>query len=128
VSKCGKNLTNEIDILPGQAVNFTHSAHGQHYGPKIIFGIRYISNKSKAELKEFCEKKGIHFYQGLKSTRFDTPFIRKNIKEFINFMDPLILSVDTFAPSELLKLLRNNLDYDRFILDEDNPSSLEFLI
>ncbi len=90
--------------------------------------VRYISNKSKAELKEFCGKKSIHLYQGLKSTRFDTPFIRKNIREFINFMDPLILSVDTFAPSELLKLLRNNLDYDRFILDEDMPTIDDIVI
>ena len=90
--------------------------------------VRYISNKSKAELKEFCGKKGIHLYQRLKSTRFDTPFIRKNIREFIQFMDPLILSVDTFAPSELLKLLRNNLDYDRFILDEDMPTIDDIII
>ncbi|MBA3010047.1 MAG: ATP-dependent helicase [Desulfobacula sp.] len=90
--------------------------------------VRYISNKSKAELKEFCDKKGIHLYQGLKETRFDTPFIRKNIREFINFMDPLIEGVDTFGPSELLKLLRNNLDYDRFIVDEDMPSPDDIVI
>jgi DNA helicase II / ATP-dependent DNA helicase PcrA len=90
--------------------------------------VRYISNKSKAELKEFCAKKDIHLYQGLKETRFDTPFIRKNIKEFINFMDPLIESVDTLRPSELLKLLRNNLDYDRFIVDEDMPTIDDVII
>jgi DNA helicase II / ATP-dependent DNA helicase PcrA len=84
--------------------------------------VRYVSNKSKAELKEYCSKKNIHLYQGLKETRLDTPFVRKNIREFIRFMDPLIDSVDTLAPSELLKLLRNNLDYDRFILDEDLPT------
>ena len=90
--------------------------------------VRYISNKSKAELKEFCDKKDIHLYQGLKETRFDTPFIRKNIREFINFMDPLIDAVDTFGPSELLKLLRNNLDYDRFIVDEDLPTIDDVII
>jgi DNA helicase II / ATP-dependent DNA helicase PcrA len=90
--------------------------------------VRYISNKSKAELKEFCAKKDIHLYHGLKSTRFDTPFIRKNIKEFINFLDPLIETVETFRPSELLKLLRNNLDYDRFIADEDMPTIDDVII
>ena len=90
--------------------------------------VRYISNKSKAELKEFCDKKDIHLYQGLKETRFDTPFIRKNIREFINFMDPLIEAFDTFRPSELLKLLRNNLDYDRFIADEDLPTIDDVII
>jgi len=67
-------------------------------------------------------------YQGLKSSRFDTPFIRKNIREFINFLDPLIEAVDTFRPSELLKLLRNNLDYDRFIVDEDLPTIDDVII
>ena len=90
--------------------------------------VRYISNKLKSELKEFCDKKGIHLYQGLKSSRFDTPFIRKNIREFINFLDPLIEAVDTFRPSELLKLLRNNLDYDRFIVDEDLPTIDDVII
>jgi DNA helicase II / ATP-dependent DNA helicase PcrA len=84
--------------------------------------VRYVSNKSKAELKEYCAKKDIHLYQGLKETKLDTPFVRKNIREFITFMDPLIDVVDTLAPSELLKMLRNNLDYDRFILDEDLPT------
>lgn len=84
--------------------------------------VRYISNKSKAELKEFCDKKNINLYQGLKETRFDTPFIRKNIREFIKFMDPLIESVDTFEPSELIKLIRTSLDYDRFIIDQDMPT------
>jgi len=90
--------------------------------------VRYISNKSKSELKEFCSKKDIHLYQGLKSTRFDTPFVRKNIREFITFMDAMIKSVDTFRPSELLKFLRNNLDYDRFIVDEDLPTIDDVLI
>jgi len=90
--------------------------------------VRYISNKSKSELKEFCSKKDIHLYQGLKETRFDTPFIRKNIREFITFMDAMIESVHTFRPSELLKFLRNNLDYDRFIVDEDLPTIDDVLI
>jgi len=90
--------------------------------------VRYISNKSKSELKEFCNKKDIHLYQGLKETRFDTPFIRKNIREFITFMDAMIESVHTFRPSELIRFLRNNLDYDRFIVDEDLPTIDDVLI
>lgn len=84
--------------------------------------VRYISNKDKEELKEFCDKNNIHLYQGLKSTRFDMPFLRKNIKDFITLMEPLIESVETLGPAEILKLLRNKLDYDRFIVDEDIPT------
>ncbi|MFH2060501.1 MAG: ATP-dependent helicase [Pseudomonadota bacterium] len=84
--------------------------------------VRYISNSIKSELKEYCQQKDIHLYQGLKSGNLGSAFVRKNIRELIDFLDPLILSVDTFGPSEILKLLRNNLDYDRFILDQDLPS------
>ncbi len=84
--------------------------------------VRYISNAVKSELKEYCQREGIHLYQGLKSGNLGSAFIRKNIREFISFLDPLILSVDTYGPSEILKSIRNNLDYDRFILDQDLPS------
>ena len=84
--------------------------------------VRYVSNIDKEELKEFCEKTGIHLYQGLKSMEFDKVFVRKNIHDFIDLMDPLIASVETCGPAEILKLLRNKLDYDRFIVDEDIPT------
>ena len=83
--------------------------------------VRYVSNMDKEELKKFCAKTGTHLYQGLKSMEFDKVFVRKNIHDFINLIDPLIDSVD--SPSEVLKLLRNKLDYDRFIIDEDIPSA-----
>jgi DNA helicase-2/ATP-dependent DNA helicase PcrA len=80
----------------------------------------------KEELKKFCAKTGTHLYQGLKSMEFDKVFVRKNVHEFINLIDPLIDSVD--SPSEVLKRLRNKLDYDRFIIDEDIPSADDVVI
>ena len=90
--------------------------------------VRYISNALKSELKSYCQRKDSHLYQGLKSGNLGSAFIRKNIRKFISLMDPLIESVDTLAPVELLKLLRNSLDYDRFILDQDLPSIDDVLI
>lgn len=90
--------------------------------------VRYVSNMEKEELKEFCIKKGIHLYQGLKSTEFDKVFVRKNIHDFIDLMDPLIEFVETLGPAEILKLLRNRLDYDRFIVDEDIPTIDDIVI
>jgi len=49
-------------------------------------------------------------------------YIRKNVKEFIGFIDPLIEDSETLEPSELISLIRVSLDYDRFITDEDIPS------
>ena len=84
--------------------------------------VRYVSNIDKEELKDFCGKTNLHCYQGLKSMEFDKVFVRKNIHDFIDLMDPLIASVETCGPAEILKLLRNKLDYDRFIVDEDIPT------
>ena len=90
--------------------------------------VRYVSNMDKEELKEFCDKTDIHLYQGLKSMEFDKVFVRKNIHDFIDLMDPLIESVQTLGPAEILKLLRNKLDYDRFIVDEDIPTADDIVI
>lgn len=82
--------------------------------------VRYVSNALKSELKEYCQDEGIHIYQGLKSARLGSAFVQKNIRKFIKIMDPLI-ELDSLGPSEILSILRDKLDYDRFIVDEDIP-------
>jgi DNA helicase-2/ATP-dependent DNA helicase PcrA len=37
-------------------------------------------------------------------------------------MDPLIQDAESLQPAELIQLLRNALDYDRYITDDDMPS------
>jgi DNA helicase-2/ATP-dependent DNA helicase PcrA len=49
-------------------------------------------------------------------------YIRKNVREFIQFIDPLIQDAENLQPAELVQLLRVSLDYDRFITDDDMPS------
>ena len=43
----------------------------------------------------------------------ELPYIRKNVREFIQLMDPLIADAETLQPAELIQLLRSALDYDR---------------
>jgi len=83
---------------------------------------RYVSRKFTKELEEFANKKKIHLYEGLKSIGIDLPYVRKNVKEFISFMDPLIDYSNNLTPAEVINLLRTNLDYDRYVTDEDIPS------
>jgi DNA helicase-2/ATP-dependent DNA helicase PcrA len=83
---------------------------------------RYVSRKFTKELEEFSDKRKVHFYQGLKEIGIDLPYVRKNIKEFIAFLDPLIDYSGNMGPAEIIGILRNSLDYDRFICDEDIPS------
>jgi DNA helicase-2/ATP-dependent DNA helicase PcrA len=52
----------------------------------------------------------------------ELPYMRKNVREFIGFIDPLIEDAENLSPSELIQLIRNALDYDRYITDDDLPS------
>jgi len=83
---------------------------------------RYIGRKFIKELEDYSEKKDLHLYEGLKSMPIDLPFIRKNVRELIGFLDPLVEDATNLEPAELINLLRTSLDYDRYITDEDIPS------
>ncbi len=83
---------------------------------------RYIGRKFIQELKDFSSRRGVHLYEGLKSMGIDLVYVRKNVREFVGFMDPLIDDAGNLVPSEVIQLLRSSLDYDRFITDEDIPS------
>ena len=84
--------------------------------------VRYVSNKVKDQLKGYCRERGIHLYQGLKSMIVTVPYVRKLIKEMVTFIDPLIESVESFEPVQVIQSIRTTFDYDRFIVDEDIPS------
>jgi len=83
---------------------------------------RYIGRKFIADLGDFQNDSDMYLYEKLKSMPIDLPYIRKNVREFIQFVDPLIEDSATQQPAELIQLLRVALDYDRFITDDDMPS------
>jgi DNA helicase-2/ATP-dependent DNA helicase PcrA len=83
---------------------------------------RYISRKFLQELAEFSNKTNVHLFEGLKSMPVDLPYIRKNVKDFISFISPLADYSPNLEPSEVISMIRSQLDYDRFITDEDIPA------
>ena len=83
---------------------------------------RYIGRKFMAELDEFQPGSSLHLYDKLKSMPIELPYIRKNVREFTQLIDPLIVDAETLQPAELIQLLRSALDYDRFVTDSDLPS------
>lgn len=83
---------------------------------------RYISRKFIQELIEFSNKQNVHLFEGLKSMPVDLPYIRINVREFIKFISPLADFAPNLEPSEVIQMLRSELDYDRFITDEDVPT------
>lgn len=90
--------------------------------------VRYVTNALKAEIKEFSSNTGVHLYKGLKSMDLDWAFVKKNLRTFIKLMDPLIECVETLGPAEVLKQLRNKLDWDRWVLDQDVPTADDVVI
>jgi DNA helicase II / ATP-dependent DNA helicase PcrA len=83
---------------------------------------RYIGRKFMSELDEFQPGSSLHLYDKLKSMPIELPYIRKNVREFIQLIDPLIQDAETLQPAELIQLLRSALDYDRAVTDSDLPS------
>jgi DNA helicase-2/ATP-dependent DNA helicase PcrA len=83
---------------------------------------RYIGKKFLRDLESFSMKRDVRLYEGLKSMTVEVPYLRKNVKEFIEFMDPLMEDAGNLQPGELIHLLRVSLDYDRYVTDEDIPS------
>jgi len=83
---------------------------------------RYISRKFIGELQEFSTKQNVHLFEGLKSMPVDLPYIRINVRNFIKLMSPLVDFAPNLEPSEVIQMLRSELDYDRFITDEDVPT------
>jgi DNA helicase-2/ATP-dependent DNA helicase PcrA len=83
---------------------------------------RYIGRKFIAELEDFKGDAGMHLFEKLKAMPIDLPYIRKNVREFIQLLDPLIEDAPNRHPSEVINFLRVALDYDRAITDDDMPS------
>jgi len=83
---------------------------------------RYIGRKFIRELEKFSDDNTIYLYEGLKSMPIELPYIRKNVKEFTEFMDPLIEEAKNLQPAEVIQVIRDTLDYDRYISDDDIPS------
>ena len=83
---------------------------------------RYIGRKFIQELKNFAFKRDVYLYTALKSMPMMLLYIRKNVKEFIGFLDPLIDDAENLEPADLINLIRVSLDIDRYVTDEDMPS------
>ena len=83
---------------------------------------RYVSRKFISELESQAEKMGCHLYEALKSFRIKLPYVRHNVREFVEFIDLLIQDKEKSGPAEIITFLREVLDYDRFITEEEMPS------
>ena len=83
---------------------------------------RYIGKKFTQEIEHFAMMRSLHLYRALKSMPIDVPYIRKNVKDLVEFLDPLIEDRETLPPADAVYLVRCAYDYDRYITEDDIPS------
>jgi len=84
---------------------------------------RYIGKKFLADLEVYATEHNEPLYASLKSISIAPAYLNRSVRDFVNLMDPLIESRETLEPVELIRTLRNELDYDRFISEDEvlNP-------
>jgi len=108
-----------LDYL--RAISDPNSDDGDEALKSIInFPNRYIGKKFIGELERFAARQEQHLYSALKSMPIGVPYVRHNVKDLIQFLDPLIDR--QMGPGELISLLREALDYDRLISEDDVPT------
>ena len=73
-------------------------------------------------MEEYSAERARHLYAGLKSMKIEIPYVRRYAREFIEVMEPLIRDAKAIEPSEMIAILRDALDYDRFVTDVDVPA------
>ena len=83
---------------------------------------RYIGRRFVSSLEEFAEKRNMYLYSTLRTMPIDIPYLKRFVKEFIRLMDPLIKNKGQIEPAEIIHILREGLDYDRYISEDDIPS------
>lgn len=113
----------EVKILLDymRLINGPESDDGDEALKSVInFPNRYIGKKFISELERFAAKNGTHLYPALKTMPADVPYVRKNVKDLVQFLGPLI--DQKMEPGELIALLRNALDYDRLICEDEIPT------
>jgi len=104
-------------------INDPDSEEGDDALKKIInVPNRYIGRSFITVLEEQAVSKDKHLYQALKTMKIEVPYLRKYIKQFIEIIDPLIRDKSQLEPAEMIGILREALEYDRFITDDDIPS------
>jgi DNA helicase-2/ATP-dependent DNA helicase PcrA len=119
----GLNFYNRAEVRV--LLDYLRLIHDPHAGDEALLSIinvpnRYIGKTFTRELESYAATRNIPLYEALKSMIIPLPYIRKNVKDLIQFLDPLIQ--EKMEPAELIALLRTSLDYDRYITDDDVPS------
>jgi DNA helicase-2/ATP-dependent DNA helicase PcrA len=82
---------------------------------------RYLGRKFITDLEIHAAERKTRLYEALKTVRPSPPYIRRHVAKFLDIVDPLMGPFGR-EPAETLSMLREALDYDRFVAEDDIPS------
>lgn len=83
---------------------------------------RYIGKSFMSELNDYTDNMHSSMYEALNCIPIYIPYLKKIVKQFVGFMAQLIRDKNQLEPAEMLHILRESLDYDRYISDDDIPA------
>ena len=83
---------------------------------------RYIGRKFISEVEDFSIRKDVHLWDGLKSMPIEIPYLKQNVRIFTGLLKPLIKDSPKMNPAEVIHILRESLNYDAYITEDDVPS------
>lgn len=84
---------------------------------------RYIGQRFISEVETYADEHDLYLYDGLKQMPVTVPYLKGYVRDFIALIDPLIKDAVKMEPCELIYILREGLDYDQFIAEDEIPSS-----
>ena len=111
-------------LLDYLAVINNPSSHEADEALKSIMNIpnRYIGRKFISEVEDFSIRKDVHLWDGLKSMPIEIPYLKQNVRIFTGLLKPLIKDSSRMNPAEIIHILRESLNYDAYIAEDDIPS------
>lgn len=83
---------------------------------------RYIGKAFVRDLEKFAQSRNLHLYAGLKKMPIHIGYQKHFLRQFHEFLNPIIRDKSKLAPVELIQILRTGLEYDQYITDDDVPS------
>ncbi|MFC1556010.1 3'-5' exonuclease, partial [candidate division KSB1 bacterium] len=88
----------------------------------INFPLRYCGRNFVKNLEQYASEHEIHLFEALSQIKIELKYVQKNVQEFLSLLSPLIKDAESLEPAEALLLLREALDYDRLISEDDIPA------
>ncbi len=87
---------------------------------KAIINIpnRYIGHSFIQDLDSFAEAKGFHLLPALKIFPVGPQYLKQAVDGFIKFIDTLIISKKVMEPVDLIHLIREHLNIDKYLAEE----------